>query len=90
MPIPSYINIEQMDDIFPKWRIIQGTKLNPVKFLKVKFLDETKMKMIRINEMHVFLLEGILPFLNKCKKQTNQNYSSLRDFQPLGNMPIFI
>jgi hypothetical protein len=70
MPIPSYINIEQMDDNFSKWRIIQGTKLNPVKFLKVKFLDETKMKMIRINEMHVFLLEGMLPFLNKCKKQT--------------------
>jgi hypothetical protein len=71
-----------VDDNFSKWRIIQGTKLNPVKFLKVKFLDETKMKIIRINEMHVFLLEGMLPFLNKCKKQTNQNHSSLRDFGP--------
>ncbi len=59
-----------------------GTKLNPVKVLKVKFLDETKMKIIRINEMDVLLLEGMLPFLNKCKKQTNQNYSSSRDFGP--------
>jgi hypothetical protein len=58
--------------IFQKWRIIQGTKLNPVKVLKIKFLDETKMKMIRINEMHVFFVGSIpcmLPFLNKCKKQ---------------------
>ncbi len=65
VPIPSYINIEQINEKFSKWRIIQGNKLNPVKVLKVKFLDETKMKIIRINEMHVFLLEGIpcmLPF----------------------------
>jgi len=60
-----------MDDNFSKWRIIQGTILNPVKVLKVKFLDETKMKIIRINEMHVFLVGSIpcmLPFLNKSKK----------------------
>jgi hypothetical protein len=38
MPIPSYSNIEHIDDNISKWRIIQGTKLNPVKCFESKIL----------------------------------------------------